>query len=135
MILGINIHGLLLKNLEGITANDLVQVLADTLTKLHKDNEQLSLIFLPHDSLIVNGINDEILSKKIMENLSSEVASCCFKIPFPCLAREIKAIVKHIDCVLTGRMHLGASHICKNTFFLYIPYSLLPVPCSLFPVP
>ena len=29
---------------------------------------------------------------------------------------------------------LGASHICKNTFFLFpIPYSLFPVPCSLFP--
>ncbi len=27
---------------------------------------------------------------------------------------------------------MGASHICKNTFFLFpIPYSLFPVKCSL----
>ncbi|NEO55541.1 MAG: hypothetical protein F6K54_22190 [Okeania sp. SIO3B5] len=108
--------------LEGITANDLVQVLADTLTKLHKDNEQLSFIFLPHDSRIVNGINDDILSKKIMENLPDEVASSFVKIPFPCLAREIKAIVKHIDCVLTGRMHLGIACLGQGTPIACITY-------------
>ncbi len=122
IVLGINIHPLLLKKLEGITANDLVQVLAETITKLHQDNQQLSFILLPHDIRTVAGINDDILSKKVMESLPSEVASFCFKIPFPCLAREIKAIVKHIDCVLTGRMHLGIACLGQGTPIACITY-------------
>ncbi|MEM1171816.1 MAG: polysaccharide pyruvyl transferase family protein [Cyanobacteria bacterium P01_H01_bin.35] len=122
IVLGINIHPLLLKKLEGITANDLVQVLAKTITKLHKDNQQLSFIFLPHDIRTVGGTNDDILSKKVIENLPSEVASSCFKIPFPCLTREIKAIVKHIDCVLTGRMHLGIACLGQGTPIACITY-------------
>ncbi|NES66884.1 MAG: hypothetical protein F6K24_17300 [Okeania sp. SIO2D1] len=122
IILGINIHGLLLKNLEGITVNDLVQVLAETITKLHQENRQLSFIFLPHDRRKINGVNDDILSKKVIESLPSEVASSCFKIPFPCLAREIKAIVKHIDCVLTGRMHLGIACLGQGTPIACITY-------------
>ncbi|MGD1807610.1 hypothetical protein ACP6PL_19535 [Dapis sp. BLCC M126] len=97
IVLGINIHIILLKKSEGTTANDLVQVLAETITKLHQDNPQLSFIFLPHDRRKINGVNDDILSKKVMKNIPSEVALFCFKIPFPCLAREIKAIVKHIS--------------------------------------
>ncbi|MDJ0516922.1 MAG: polysaccharide pyruvyl transferase family protein [Trichodesmium sp. MO_231.B1] len=122
IVLGINIHILLLKKLEGITANDLVQVLAETITKLHQDNSQLSFIFLPHDRRKINGFNDNFLSKKVIESLPSEVASSCFKIPFPCLAREIKAIVKHIDCVLTGRMHLGIACLGQGTPIACITY-------------
>ncbi len=120
--MGINIHILLLKKLEGVAANDLVQVLAETIIKLHQDNQQLSFIFLPHDRRKINGFNDDILSKKVMESLPDEVASSCFKIPFPCLAREMKAIVKHIDCVLTGRMHLGITCLGQGTPIACITY-------------
>ena len=122
IVLGINIHSLLFNKLEGIIANDLVQVLVNTLTILHRDNQQLSFIFLPHDSRIVSGVNDDILSTRVIENLPLDLASSCFKIPFPCFAREIKAIVKHIDCVLTGRMHLGIACLGQGTPIACITY-------------
>ncbi len=102
--------------------SSLIPVLVNTITKLHQDNQELSFIFLPHDSRIVSGVNDDILSRRVMENLPLEVALCCFKIPFPCLAREIKAIVKHIDCVLTGRMHLGIACLGQGTPIACITY-------------
>ncbi|WP_143437981.1 hypothetical protein [Hydrocoleum sp. CS-953] len=111
-----------MKKLEGITANDLVQVLAETITILHEYNQQLSFIFLPHYRRKINGFNDDILSKKVIESLPYEVVSSCFKIPFPCLAREIKAIVKNIDCVLIGRMHLGITCLGQGTPIACITY-------------
>ena len=106
--------------MDNITTNDLVQVFVSNLTILHQNNKQLSFIFLPHDGRIVNGDSDNTLSKKVIDNLPTEVAS--FKIPFPCLASEIKAIVKHLDCVLTGRMHLAIACLGQATPIACITY-------------
>lgn len=122
IVLGINIHSLLFNKLDGITGDDLVRVVTHSLTRLHRENQRLSFIFLPHDTRIVSGFNDNILSEKVIDNLPLDVASFCFKIPFPCEAREIKAIVKNLDCVLTGRMHLGIACLGQGTPIACITY-------------
>ncbi|MGK7933988.1 MAG: polysaccharide pyruvyl transferase family protein [Microcystaceae cyanobacterium] len=122
VVVGLNIHALLFNRLEGVKANDLVRVCVDALTKLHNDNQQLSFIFLPHDIRTVKGVNDKILLDRVLQKLPEEVASVCFKIPFPCRTKEIKAIVKNADCVVTGRMHLGIACMGQGTPIACITY-------------
>lgn len=122
IVVGLNIHALLFNRIEGVTANDIVDVFAAALTKLYYDNQQLSFIFLPHDIRTVKGINDNILLTRVIERLSVEVAKSCFNIPFPCRTKEIKAIVKNLDCVVTGRMHLGIACISQGIPIACITY-------------
>jgi polysaccharide pyruvyl transferase WcaK-like protein len=122
IVVGLNIHALLVSGLEGVKINDLVNVFVEALTKLHYYNKQLSFVFLPHDIRTVKGVNDDILLDKVMKGLSPEVADCCFQIPFPCRAREMKAIVKNLDCVVTGRMHLAIACLGQGTPIACITY-------------
>lgn len=122
IVVGLNIHALLIKRLEGIKTNDLVEVFVKAITQLYHDNQQLSFVFLPHDIRMVEEVNDKILLTRVMAGLPSEVAASCYQIPFPCSAREIKAIVKNLNCVVTGRMHLGIACLGQGTPIACITY-------------
>lgn len=115
-ILGININNLLISKLPQQTSDTLVQAFVDSIVEVNKKNPSLSFIFLPHDSRnSKNHLSDDILANNILQKLPSQLHSICFKIPFPCQAAEIKAIVKHIDYVVTCRMHLAIGCLGQGT--------------------
>lgn len=122
-ILGININSLLLKMLPEQTADTLVQTFVDSIVTVHEQNPSLSFMLLPHDSRQTQeNLSDDILANKILEKLPTQLQSHCFKIPFPCQAAEVKAIVKHIDYVISSRMHLAIACLGQGIAVACITY-------------
>ncbi|WP_353929740.1 polysaccharide pyruvyl transferase family protein [Okeanomitos corallinicola TIOX110] len=122
-ILGINVNNLLISKLPEQTTDTLVQSFVDSIIKVSEQNTNLSFMFLPHDFRNIQGnLSDDKLANKIIEKLPMHIKSSCFKIPFPCQAAELKAIVKYIDYVISSRMHLAIACLGQETPVACVSY-------------
>ncbi|NES69347.1 MAG: alpha/beta hydrolase [Okeania sp. SIO2D1] len=84
----------------------------------------------PNQPIILYGISMgsvAILRAVAQEHI--EANTIIIEIPFLCFLDAVKIRLKDANIPLFPLAELGASHICKNTFFLYILYLLFPVAC------
>lgn len=122
-LVGINPNSLLLKQQDGKTFEDLIQGYAQNLVSLFSRNPNLSFVLLPHDSRNIKGSpSDDRLARAILQELPVEMQPYCCKIPFPCRAAEIKAIVGKLDVVLSSRMHLAIACLGQSIPVVCITY-------------
>lgn len=123
LVIGVNPNNLLIKDLQDQTTEDLVWAYVNNLVKLYSRNHQLSFLLVPHDfRRLQNKQSDNNLSNLILEALPAELKPYLFKIPAPCTAAEIKAIVGHLDLVLSSRMHLAISCLSQAVPVICVAY-------------
>jgi polysaccharide pyruvyl transferase WcaK-like protein len=123
IVVGINLNSLLMDKLENQNPELLIQSYADNLIQLFARCENLSYLIIPHDLRNFKGkLSDNALAQKILNALPTEIQPYCSKIPFPCSAAEIKAMVGQLDLVLSSRMHLAIACLGKAVPVVCITY-------------
>ncbi|MBW4560983.1 MAG: polysaccharide pyruvyl transferase family protein [Mojavia pulchra JT2-VF2] len=123
IVVGINANYKLIDELEVKTLDQLIKTFVDTLIGLYSKNEKLSFLLIPHDFRNIGEKNSDVfLAEAILEVLPSEIRTHCTKVPTPCSAREIKAICRNLDIVLSGRMHLAIACLGQETPAACITY-------------
>ena len=75
------------------------------LVKLSSHYAKIAFLLVPHDAR--GKPNDFELALALMDSLPKEVGGMVRIHPFPCRATEVKAVIAHVDCIFTGKMHLA----------------------------
>ncbi|WP_446339737.1 polysaccharide pyruvyl transferase family protein [Coleofasciculus sp. G1-WW12-02] len=101
---------------------NLIKPYVNTLNTMFNQNKQLSFILIPHDFREYKGVSDVVLSDTILNEINPEIQPYCIRVPTPCKAAEIKAIVANLDLVLSGRMHLAIACLGQGTPAACITY-------------
>lgn len=116
-VIGINANPMHISHLKVQSLEYLSQIYVDTLVELYSKNEEFSFVLIPHE------IGDEIvLAEAILKDLPSKMQPNCIKLPTPCKAAEIKSICRHLDIVLSGRMHLAIACLGQGSPVACITY-------------
>ncbi|MDY7014338.1 MAG: polysaccharide pyruvyl transferase family protein, partial [Cyanobacteriota bacterium] len=114
IVVGINLNSLLLDRIENKNSELLIQAYVRNFVKLFSRCDNLSYLIIPHDLRRIKGkLNDKALATKMLQGFPAEIQPYCLKIPFPCRAAEIKAMVGQLDLVLSSRMHLAIACLGK----------------------
>jgi polysaccharide pyruvyl transferase WcaK-like protein len=122
-IIGINCNNQLVEKIKNQTAKTLVKAYIERLSSLFNARQNLSFLLIPHDFRSIKGnSSDDTLAKLILEGLPAEMQSYCKKIPTPCRAAEIKAMVANVDLVVSGRMHLAIATLGQGVPVFCITY-------------
>lgn len=87
-----------------LTADDVVQICANTFTGLVQELRAVSFVFVSHD--VRGDINDFTLAKRIWEAMPKALQLNSVIVP-ECNAREIKGLCAGLDIALSGRMHFA----------------------------
>lgn len=116
ILIGINANSQSFSNIEKESVEEIVKIYVDTLVEIHSKYQKCSFVLIPHDFRNINQQSSDIsLSKAIMKALPKEIQSDCMQVPTPFSAAEIKSVCKHLDIVLTGRMHLCIACLSQGT--------------------
>jgi polysaccharide pyruvyl transferase WcaK-like protein len=102
-IIGINISPQLFNN--SAKNDELLFSLEQALVQLKGKHGKLCYILVPHDFRIKN--SDIELLKRLYERLTSTFTDDILFIDKPIMASEIKSLIKSVDIVISGRMHLA----------------------------
>lgn len=122
-VIGINCNNQLVEKIKNQTAQTLVKAYIDRLSSLFNARQNLSFLLIPHDFRSIKGnSSDDTLAQLILEGLPAEMQSYCTKIPSPCRAAEIKAMVAKVDLVVSGRMHLAIATLGQAVPVFCITY-------------
>lgn len=101
----------------------LIQIYVEHLTELYSKRDNFSFILLPHDFRdFRNKASDIVVAEGILNNLPPEIKSHSIKVPTPCTAADIKAIVGNLDFVLSGKFHLAIACLGQATPVAGITY-------------
>jgi len=84
---------------------------------LFAENANLSFLLIPHDTR--EDFNDATLADMTLARLPAQVLSFSRIVPAPIEAAEIKAIVKDLDIVLSGRMHIAIACLDRDSGRVY----------------
>ncbi|MDP7506329.1 MAG: polysaccharide pyruvyl transferase family protein [Candidatus Woesearchaeota archaeon] len=104
-VIGININWLIASNI-GISFDKLASIYAEFMNKLCKKG--FSFVLLPHDfRKTKKSISDVEFTDIVLSKLDDETRQYCFRPKLPYSAAQIKYIVKRLDFVVSGRMHLA----------------------------
>ena len=116
ILIGINANSQSFSNIDKESVDEIVKIYVDTLVEIHSTYEKCSFVLIPHDFRNTNNLSSDIgLSEAILKALPKELQSDCVKVPTPFSAAEIKSVCKHLDIVLTGRMHLCIACLSQGT--------------------
>lgn len=122
-VIGINCNNQLVEKIKNKTAQTLVKAYIERLSSLFNARPSLSFLLIPHDFRSIKGnSSDDTLAQLILEGLPVEIKSYCAKIPSPCRAAEIKAMVAKVDLVVSGRMHLAIATLGQGVPVFCITY-------------
>jgi len=113
VVLGVNINHLLVRQLPGMTAAKLVRSYCELLTELLKQNHDLAFCLIPHDTR--GRPNDVELATSVVASIADETKSVTTLVPFPCSSAAVKGIVRGLDCVFSGKMHLAIASLGQCT--------------------
>lgn len=123
LVIGVNTSNQLREVVPGKTVENLIDVYVDTLTELSSREETLSFILIAHDFRnFQDKPSDIFLLEKIFRKLPPQIQRHCSKMPAPCSAAEIKAIVGDLDLVITGRMHLAIACLGRGILPVCVTY-------------
>jgi len=123
IIIGINCSNKLVESIENKTESDLLKAYIKFMSLLFSEQKKISFLLLPHDFRNVKEkFSDDRLCQLILEGLPVEIKSYCTKIPNPCRAAEIKAMVAKVDMVVSGRMHLAIATLGQAVPVFCITY-------------
>lgn len=101
----------------------LIRVYVEHLTELYSKQDNFSFILLPHDFRNFSSkASDIVIAEGIVDNLPPEIKSHSIKVPTPCTAADIKAIVGNLDFVLSGKFHLAIACLGQATPVAGITY-------------
>ena len=101
----------------------LIQIYVEHLIELYSKQDNFSFILLPHDFRnFINKTSDIVVAEGILNNLPPEIKSHSIKVPTPCIAADIKAIVGNLDFVLSGKFHLAIACLGQATPVAGITY-------------
>ena len=118
-VIGVNCHPLLLE----LTDRSRVQIFIDAFTqllvKLHSD-EAVSFIMIDHDQR--GDSSDHLCLKPIYQNLQAQLRDDILYPAERMKAPEIKAFVKELDGIISGRMHLMIAAMGVGTPVFGIDY-------------
>jgi polysaccharide pyruvyl transferase WcaK-like protein len=116
VIIGFTPYNKLNKELGIDKINQLIQIYVEHLTTLYSQRDNFSFMLLPHDFRDAsNKVSDLVLAEKILNNLPPEIKSHSIKVPTPCTAADIKAIVGNLDFVLSGKFHVAIACLGQAT--------------------
>lgn len=116
ILIGINANSQSFSNIDKESVDEIVKIYVDTLVEIHSKYHQCSFVLIPHDFRNVNQLSSDVgLAKAVMETLPEEIQANSIQVPTPFSAGEIKSVCKHLDIVLTGRMHLCIACLSQGT--------------------
>lgn len=116
ILIGINANSQSFSNINKESVHEIVKIYVDTLVEIYSKYQKCSFVLIPHDFRNTNKQSSDIgLSQAIMKALPQEIKSDCVQVPTPFSAAEIKFVCKHLDIVLTGRMHLCIACLSQGT--------------------
>ena len=123
IIVGINANNLLVKDSENSTPQFLIQAYVNHLQALFSENSKISFLLISHDFRKLKGmLNDDNLAQEILQALPSEMQPYSFRMPNPYTSSEVKAVVKELDIVLSGRMHLAIACLGQAVPIVCVTY-------------
>lgn len=110
MILGVNINNHLIQN----QTHDLIASIKTALSNIYKKTSNLSILLIPHDFRASN--NEIAILKEFYAQLECQIDAKHLQIIKNIIqASEIKEIVKGVDLVINGRMHLSIACMSVGT--------------------
>jgi polysaccharide pyruvyl transferase WcaK-like protein len=123
IVIGINANYLFGKIFsEGLT-DKLINFYVNILRELYSKNSNFSFIIIPHDYRDYEGnAGDKHLAKSIFETLPEDIKCHSFSIIENIISAEIKYLVKYLDFVLSGRMHLAIACLGQSIPVVCIDY-------------
>jgi polysaccharide pyruvyl transferase WcaK-like protein len=108
LIVGLNANYQMVKHLGLVDSQKVIEFYVQTISSLFQKEQKTSFVLVSHDFRNASGQPSDLeFSSQIWEKLSPEIKPYCFKVPDPCQAAEIKAMVKTLDVMISGRMHLA----------------------------
>lgn len=124
IIIGINANRLLAQKLGKTTPLELATMFADIVEKLFHQRNDLAFVLIPHDYRADSTFpSDNGLASLIHDKVSGNLQELCLTFPeFKLRAPDIKYICKHLDFVVTSRMHLAIACLGVCTPVLGIAY-------------
>jgi polysaccharide pyruvyl transferase WcaK-like protein len=123
LIIGFTPYNQLNKEIGIDSVKQLIQIYVGQLTELYSRQDNFSFILLPHDFRDASDkVSDIVLAEGILNNLPPEIKSHSIKVPTPCTAADIKAIVGNLDFVLSGKFHLAIACLGQATPVAGITY-------------
>ena len=116
ILIGINANSQSFSNIDKESVDEIVKIYVDTLVEIYSKYHKCSFVLIPHDFRNISQQSSDIgLAKAIMKALPQEIQPNCIQVPTPFSAGEIKSVCKHLDIVLTGRMHLCIACLSQGT--------------------
>ncbi|WP_414620694.1 polysaccharide pyruvyl transferase family protein [Calothrix sp. CCY 0018] len=116
ILIGINANSQSFSNIDKESVHEIIKIYVDTLVEIHSKYQKCSFVLIPHDFRNTDKQSSDIrLSEAILNALPKGIRSDCVKVPTPFSAAEIKSVCKHLDIVLTGRMHLCIACLSQGT--------------------
>lgn len=112
-VVGVNVNHLLLRQVPGLTPEQLACTHALAIQELFAQNAQLSFLMVPHD--VRDEVSDVSLARDVLAELPAELRPYAMQVPSPFHAPDIKAIVAELDMVLSGKMHLAIACFGRST--------------------
>lgn len=104
-VVGINANALALADRGNQSSRALIEGYVALIIRLSEQRGNLSFVLIPHDT---RGLHSDIaIAAKIFQRLPNEVAANVLNASASMAASEIKALCGHLDCLISGRMHLA----------------------------
>lgn len=112
VVIGFNVHPMLLKERDRKSINTIVEVCTDALDRFVSENN-VSICLISHDYRGDDG--DDVCLKIIYDKLSSRFSDKFFYTTRQLSSAEIKSLTSYVDGVVTGRMHLAIASLGVGT--------------------
>lgn len=115
LVVGLNANYLVAEKHTADPVGDLVAGYARAVALAAERGPSLSFIFLPHDRRPMRGVIDDFeLAARIRSTLPDSVRGHTYMLANECGAAEVKAIVRRLDAVVAGRMHLAIACVSQG---------------------
>ncbi len=105
IVIGINANALALPDRGNESSHTLIEGYVAIISHLSEQEGNLSFVLIPHDTRGPH--SDTMMAEKLFQGLPDAVAPHVLNASASMVASEIKALCGHLDCLLSGRMHLA----------------------------
>lgn len=119
LVIGINANPQLVAIQNEERLDDLREAYVSVIVGLY-ESYRPSFLFIPHD--FRSELSDVVFTRMIIEGIPHEIQPCCFQVPEPYKAAEVKGICADLDIVLSGRMHCTIACLGQGTPVASITY-------------
>lgn len=121
IVIGLNIHPMLVKNSNNTQVLRMVENMANAINAV-SINHHASWMLIPHDYRDESGDGDGICLRPLIDLLNASPNIHCRYFEGKHRASTLKALTSHLDGVITGRMHLAIAALGMGVPVLCLTY-------------